>query len=155
MQNWLKEKKFWCLLDSNHIKEFVFIIERNVKDFMDNRPIGIFDSGVGGLTVLTEIKKILPNEKLIYLGDTLNFPYGPKTSTEIINYSIENAEFLVSKNAKMIIIACGTATSYALKTLNSKFNIPVIGIIEPTISYIKTLNLKEIRNYCNRRYYQK
>ena len=93
---------------------------------MDNRPIGIFDSGVGGLTVLSEIKKNLPNENLIYLGDTLNFPYGQKKPEDIINYSIKNAKFLISKNSKIIVIACGTATSYALKALKEKFDIPIV-----------------------------
>lgn len=113
---------------------------------MDNRPIGIFDSGVGGLTVLKEIKNNLPNENLIYLGDTLNFPYGPKTEEEIIGYSLKNAEFLVSKDVKIIVIACGTATSYALKALKEKFDVPIVGIIEPTVSYIKTLGLSQIRS---------
>lgn len=118
---------------------------------MDNRPIGVFDSGVGGITVLAEIKKALPYEDLIYLGDTLNFPYGSKKKEEIIKYAIDNVEFLISQNAKMIVIACGTATSQALEVLKSKYKTPIIGIIEPTISYIKTLNLSEVRSYCNRR----
>ena len=122
---------------------------------MEDRSIGIFDSGVGGLTVLSEIKNALPNEDLIYLGDTLNFPYGSKRKEEIIKYSIENTKFLISKNVKMIIIACGTSTSYALEILQNKFDIPIIGIIEPTISYIEKLNLKQIRSYCNRRNYKK
>lgn len=113
--------------------------------------IGIFDSGVGGLTVLSEIKRKLPNENLIYLGDTLNFPYGPKTKEEIIKYSINNVEFLISQNVKQIVIACGTATSQALDTLKEKYNIPIIGIIEPTINYIKKLEIGEIRSNCNRR----
>lgn len=122
---------------------------------MDNRPIGVFDSGVGGLTVLREIKKMLPYEDLIYLGDTINFPYGSKKKEEIIKYSIDNVEFLISQNVKMIVIACGTATSQALEVLKNKYDIPIIGIIEPTISYIKTLNLSEVRSYCNRRNDQK
>lgn len=80
----------------------------------------------GGLTVLSEIKKALPDEDLIYLGDTLNFPYGSKKEEEIIKYAIENTKFLISKNVKMIVIACGTATSYALKELQNRFDIPII-----------------------------
>lgn len=118
---------------------------------MDLRPIGIFDSGVGGLTVLSEIEKALPTEDLIYLGDTLNFPYGPKDKEEIIEYSIKNVEFLISKNVKCIIIACGTATSQALDVIKARYDIPIIGIIEPTISYIKELGIKEIRSYCDSR----
>ncbi len=122
---------------------------------MDNRPIGVFDSGVGGLTVLREIKRALPYEDLIYLGDTLNFPYGSKKKEEIIKYAIDNTEFLISQNVKQIVIACGTATSQALEELKEKYDIPIIGIIEPTISYIKELNLNQIRSYCDRRDNQK
>ena len=118
---------------------------------MDNKPIGVFDSGVGGLTVLAEIKKALPYEDLIYLGDTLNFPYGSKKKEEIIKYAIDNVEFLISQNVKAIVIACGTATSQSLDVLKEKYDIPIIGIIEPTVSYIKSLNLSEVRCYCNRR----
>ena len=120
---------------------------------MDNRPIGIFDSGVGGLTVLSEIRKAFPNEDLVYLGDTLNFPYGFKTKAEIIKYSIKNVDFLLSKDVKMIVIACGTATSQAIEELHKRYKTPIIGIIEPTVSYIKKLNLKEVRSYCNGRNY--
>lgn len=111
---------------------------------MDNRPIGIFDSGVGGLTVLSEIKKELPNENLIYLGDTKNFPYGNKTREDIIEFSIKNTKRLINLNAKAIVIACGTATSQALETLKEKFDIPIIGIIEPTVKYIKNQNIEKI-----------
>lgn len=117
---------------------------------MNNKPIGIFDSGVGGLTVLNEINRKFPSENVIYLGDTLHFPYGSKDSKQIIQYSIENAEFLISKDVKLIVIACGTATSHALGILKKKFDIPIVGIIEPTISYIKKLNLERVRSYCNR-----
>lgn len=118
---------------------------------MDTRPIGVFDSGIGGLTVLEEIEKNLPNESLIYLGDTLNFPYGSKQGQEIIELSKKNTEFLISKGVKAIVIACGTATSYALEHLKSTYDIPIFGIIEPTVSYIKDLNLKEVRCDCNGR----
>lgn len=98
----------------------------------------------GGLTVLSKIKKNLPKEDLIYLGDTLHFPYGNKSQEEIIDFSIKNVEFLISKNVKIIIIACGTATSQALAVLKQKYEMPIFGIIEPTVLYIKSLNLKEI-----------
>ena len=114
-------------------------------------PIGIFDSGVGGLTVLKEVRRAMPNESVIYLGDTLNFPYGPKSKEEIIEYSIENAEFLIEKGAKLIVVACGTATSQALDVLKERCDIPIIGIIEPTVAYIKTINPKQIRGNSNRR----
>ena len=84
---------------------------------MDNRPIGIFDSGVGGITVLKEIQKRLPNENYIYLGDTKNFPYGEKSREEIVKFAIQNVEYLIKQNVKIIIIACGIATSQAIDIL--------------------------------------
>lgn len=111
---------------------------------MNNKAIGIFDSGVGGLTVLAEIRKNLPNENIIYLGDTKNFPYGNKTKEQIIEFSIQNVETLIQKGVKVIVIACGTATSQAIEELQSKFEIPIIGIIEPTVQYIQSQNYKEI-----------
>lgn len=111
---------------------------------MDKRSIGIFDSGVGGLTVLSEIKKELPNENLIYLGDTKNFPYGSKTKEQIIEFAIQNTEKLIELGAKIIVIACGTATSQAIEVLKEKFTLPIIGIIEPTVEYVKTQNIHRI-----------
>lgn len=111
---------------------------------MNDKAIGIFDSGVGGLTVLTEIRKQLPNENIIYLGDTKNFPYGNKSKEEIIKFSIENTKTLLNKGAKVVVVACGTATSQAIEALKEEFNIPIIGIIEPTVEYIKQQKIKEI-----------
>lgn len=111
---------------------------------MENKAIGIFDSGVGGLTVFTEIRNKFINEDIVYLGDTKNFPYGNKSAEDIINFSIKNVEFLIEKGVKLIVIACGTATSQALETLKNKFEIPIIGIIEPTIQYVKEQNIKRI-----------
>lgn len=104
---------------------------------MDKRPIGMFDSGMGGLTVLKEVKEALPNEEIIYLGDTKNFPYGSKSKESIIEISRNCVKYLISKNVKLIIIACGTATSQSLEILKQEFNIPIIGIIEPTVEYLK------------------
>lgn len=111
---------------------------------MNNKAIGIFDSGVGGLTVLSEIRKNLLNENIIYLGDTKNFPYGNKSKEQIIDYSIQNVEILIKKQVKVIVIACGTATSQAIEVLKEKFDIPIIGIIEPTVEYIKSQSYEEI-----------
>ena len=111
---------------------------------MDNRPIGMFDSGVGGLTVYKEIKKALPNEKIIYIGDTKRFPYGSKAKETIVEASKRCVEFLISQNVKLIIIACGTATSQALEILKKTYNIPIIGIIDPTVEYIKRKNYKKV-----------
>lgn len=104
---------------------------------MNKQPIGMFDSGVGGLTVFSEIVKELPNEDIIYLGDTKNFPYGSKSKEAIIELSKKCVDFLISKNVKLIIIACGTATSQSLETLQKIYNVPIIGIIEPTIYSLK------------------
>lgn len=111
---------------------------------MNSKPIGIFDSGVGGLTVFTEIRKTLPNENIIYLGDTKNFPYGSKSKEEIIDLAINNVEILLKKNVKIIVIACGTATSQAIDILKQRYSIPIIGIIEPTIEYVKKQQIDEI-----------
>lgn len=104
---------------------------------MDNRPIGMFDSGVGGMTVFLEVMKSFPNEDIIYLGDTKRFPYGSKSQDTIIELSKKAIEFLISKNVKLIIIACGTATSQALEVVKKIYKIPIIGIIEGTIEDLK------------------
>ncbi|PID28532.1 MAG: glutamate racemase [Candidatus Cloacimonadota bacterium] len=98
---------------------------------MDKKAIGIFDSGVGGLTVFKEIRKQFPNEDIIYFGDTARLPYGPKSRRTIIEYSLQNASFLVQQQVKIIIIACNTASSVALDILKQTLDIPVIGVIEP------------------------
>ena len=111
---------------------------------MKNKAIGVFDSGVGGLTVLAEIQRALPNENIIYLGDTKNFPYGSRSKEEIIEFATQNVETLIKKQVKVIVIACGTATSQALDTLKEKFDIPIIGIIEPTVEYIENEKYQEV-----------
>lgn len=110
---------------------------------MDNRPIGMFDSGIGGITVFKEVRKMFPNEELIYLGDTKRFPYGSKSKETIIDISRECINFLKSKNVKIAIIACGTATSQSLEVLQKEFDFPIIGIIEPTVKYIKENKKKQ------------
>lgn len=111
---------------------------------MDNRPIGMFDSGVGGMTVFLEVMKNFPNEDIIYLGDTKRFPYGSKSQDTIIELSKKAIEFLISKNVKLIIIACGTATSQALEEVRKIYKIPIIGIIEGTIKALKEDKQKRI-----------
>lgn len=112
---------------------------------MDKRPIGMFDSGVGGLTVLKEVIKENPNENIIYLGDTKRFPYGSKSKESIIELTKRGIEFLISKNVKAVIIACGTATSQALEEMKNKYDIPIIGIIDSTVEYIENnKNLRKI-----------
>ncbi|MCF7912100.1 MAG: glutamate racemase [Candidatus Cloacimonetes bacterium] len=94
-------------------------------------PIGIFDSGVGGLTVFREIRKQFPQEDILYFGDTARVPYGPKSPDTIIQYSIQNARFLLQNRAKIIVVACNTASALALPILQSMLPVPVIGVIQP------------------------
>ena len=100
---------------------------------MDNRPIGIFDSGIGGLTVLKEISEQLPHEDIIYFGDTARVPYGTRSTETVIKYSFQCIKFLLSKNIKAIVIACNTATAAALKTALEHFDVPIIGVIDPGV----------------------
>ncbi|TNF55964.1 glutamate racemase [bacterium] len=95
------------------------------------RPIGIFDSGVGGLTVLKEIIRELPKEHTIYLGDTARVPYGTRSPDTVIKYSFENTQFLMEKQVKLLVVACNTASSVSLALLTGKLPIPVIGVVEP------------------------
>ncbi|HET9439236.1 MAG TPA: glutamate racemase [Longimicrobiales bacterium] len=97
----------------------------------DNRPIGIFDSGIGGLTVAQAIFQLLPNESVCYFGDTARVPYGPKSPTTVLRYSREAAAFLMSKDVKMLVIACNTATAHAAEALAQELPIPVVGVVEP------------------------
>ena len=97
-----------------------------------NKPIGIFDSGIGGTSIWKEVVKLLPNENTIYLADSKNAPYGEKSSEEINALSIKNTELLISKGCKLIIVACNTATTNAIDYLRANYNIPFIGI-EPAI----------------------
>ena len=95
------------------------------------RPIGVFDSGVGGLTVVKALRDLLPNESIHYLGDTARVPYGPKSPETVQRYAIELAEMLMRENAKALIVACNTVSSVALPLLAKKFPVPVLGVIEP------------------------
>lgn len=111
---------------------------------MDKRSIGVFDSGVGGIAVVKEIIKNNPNENIIYLGDTKRFPYGNKSKESIIELTKNGVEFLIQKDVKEIIIACGTATSQALEEVRKMYNTPIKGIIEATVKYIKSEKIKNI-----------
>jgi glutamate racemase len=93
--------------------------------------IGIFDSGVGGLTVLHAVLGALPHEHLIYLGDTGRYPYGSRSAEIVTRYAMESADFLVERRLKLLVIACNTATSAALETLRARVPVPVIGVVEP------------------------
>ena len=106
--------------------------------------IGLFDSGVGGLTVLKTLLKKIPNNEYIYYGDTLNLPYGSKSKKELLKLAKNNIEFLLNKKVDMIIIACGTVSSNCLEELKETYNIPIISIVEPTIDYLNKSNYKNI-----------
>ncbi|MBI5098694.1 MAG: glutamate racemase [Nitrospirae bacterium] len=98
---------------------------------MSDRPIGVFDSGVGGLTVMREIMLQLPEENMIYIGDTARVPYGTRSAETVIRYSLEMADFLVGKGIKLLVVACNTASAFALNAIKERFDIPVVGVIEP------------------------
>ena len=95
--------------------------------------IGIFDSGVGGMTVARAVEQLLPGQPLLYLGDIARTPYGTKSAQTIIDYSVENTRFLVHNGAKIVVIACNSASSVATDRLRQEFNIPIIEVITPAV----------------------
>ena len=108
---------------------------------MNTSPIGIFDSGIGGLSILKEINRVLPNENTIYLADNKNCPYGNKNISEIIKLSLKNTSVLIKMDCKIIVVACNTATTNAIKKIRNSFSIPIIGIepaIKPALLNTKT-----------------
>ncbi|MDD5435565.1 MAG: glutamate racemase [Nitrospira sp.] len=96
----------------------------------NKRPIGVFDSGIGGLTVLKEIIKLLPEEDTVYLGDTAHLPYGTKSEETVIKYSIDNTRFLLKYDIKLLVVACNTASAVSLNALRQEFTLPMIGVID-------------------------
>jgi glutamate racemase len=108
---------------------------------IQNKPIGIFDSGVGGISVLKEATKVLPNENFIYYGDSKNAPYGTRTVEEVKNLSFDVAEYLINRGVKALVVACNTATSAAISDMREKYKMPVIGI-EPALKPAVSLGRK-------------
>ncbi len=111
---------------------------------MSNAPIGIFDSGIGGITIYKEIHALLPNENIIYLADSKNAPYGGKSKEKIIEYSVKNTEFLLQHNCKLIVVACNTASTNAVKYLRKHYTVPIIRVqpaIKPAALHSKTKNV--------------
>lgn len=106
------------------------------------KPVGVFDSGIGGLTVVKRISSNLPQEDIVYFGDTARVPYGSKSNSTVIEYSLQDARFLMGKNVKAIVVACNTASSIALEELKNSFNVPIIGMIEPGAA----MAVRETRN---------
>ena len=108
----------------------------------NNLPIGIFDSGIGGLTVVRQMRRILPGEDLVYLGDTARVPYGTKSPETVVRFACEDAQFLVNEGVKAIVVACNTASAWAMPALERAFSVPVFGVILPGVR----LALKKTRN---------
>jgi len=96
-------------------------------------PIGIFDSGVGGLTVARQINRVLPREDLVYLGDTARVPYGTKSPATVVRFACEDTQFLLQQNVKAVVVACNTCSAWALPMLVKKFQVPVFGVIQPGV----------------------
>lgn len=105
----------------------------------DNRPVGMFDSGFGGLTVLAQMKKKLPQENVIYFGDNARAPYGPRSGHEIVAFNHEISQFMMTQNVKAIIMACNTSTSYAIDHNRGHFDVPFISLIDQGIEAVPTL----------------
>ncbi len=102
----------------------------------ERKSIGIFDSGFGGLTVMRAIKNALPHENLIYFGDTAHLPYGEKSAEAIIRYTVESSRFLIAQGIKVLVIACHTASTAALDLLQKTFDIPIVGVIAPSVEAV-------------------
>ncbi len=112
---------------------------------MDTRPIGVFDSGLGGLTVVKELHRILPHEDIIYLGDNARAPYGSLSQKTIVEYAKQDVAFLLQNNVKAIIVACGTVSANALDSVKNLTNLPVLGVIQPTANFLaRKKNIKKI-----------
>jgi glutamate racemase len=106
-------------------------VARSLNRSPGDRAIGVFDSGIGGLTVLKALSEALPGEDFIYLGDTARLPYGTKSNEVIIRYSKENTEFLLARGIKMLVVACNTSSAVALEAIAAQTIVPVVGVIEP------------------------
>ena len=103
----------------------------NIETEIRERPVGVFDSGVGGLTVVSELFRVLPREDIVYFGDTAHLPYGSKSKEAVVRFSLDIANFLKKEKVKIIVVACSTASSLALSSLRENMELPVIGVIEP------------------------
>ncbi|MDF2522914.1 MAG: glutamate racemase [Clostridiales bacterium] len=112
---------------------------------MDNRPIGVFDSGLGGLTVLKEIMELIPSESVVYFGDCGRVPYGTKSKETVIKYTLQDIRFLLNHDIKMIVIACNTASAYSLQMVKHSFDIPVVEVIHPgALTAVRTTKNKKV-----------
>src|SRR5262245_62015108 len=109
-------------------RSFLFCTQAKLDSHL---PIGVFDSGVGGLTVYRALHECLPNERFVYLGDTARVPYGTKSLATVERYAVENARFLAAHGIKLLVVACNTASALALPAIRSALNIEVVGVIGP------------------------
>lgn len=100
---------------------------------MDTRPIGVFDSGVGGLTVVKQVMKVMPHENIVYFGDTARVPYGSKSKEAVTKFSLQNVRFLETKDVKAIIVACNTASSNSLDAMRAATDTPIFGVVVPGV----------------------
>jgi glutamate racemase len=107
------------------------LLDDNAGGSMSSRPIGVFDSGVGGLTVFRALERALPGESMIYLGDTARVPYGPKSGETVVRYALEAARFLRRHEIKMLVVACNSASSVAMDALAAEHDLPMLGVIGP------------------------
>ncbi len=110
---------------------------------MDKRAIGVFDSGLGGLTVVKEIRKILPNENIIYLGDTARIPYGTRSQETVTRFSLEDARFLLKENVKCMVVACNTASALSFDSLSKVIKVPIFEVITPASK--KAVNMTKVK----------
>ena len=109
------------------------------------QPIGVFDSGIGGLTVVKALIEDLPGESIVYFGDTARVPYGTKSKSTIVRFSLENVEFLLRYGVKCIVIACNTSSSWALPTLRKYFKVPIVGVIRPgAVAAVRATRTKRV-----------
>ena len=108
---------------------------------MDQRPIGVFDSGLGGLTAVREMRRLMPSENIIYFGDTSRVPYGGRSPEILLKYARQDVRFLRSFDLKAILIACGTVTTTSLPTLQSENDLPLVGVVEPTCRRAATVRM--------------
>jgi len=114
------------------------------KKFLFNRPIGVFDSGLGGLTVVKALQRVLPHEAIVYFGDTARVPYGTKSRAAIIRFSKENVRVLMKHRVKMVVVACNSSSSYALGHLKKTFDLPLMGVIEAGVAKALKVTKKNV-----------
>ncbi len=107
------------------------LVEIRSRPVQMDKPIGVFDSGIGGLTVVKELMRILPFERIVYFGDTARVPYGTKSADTVIKFSLENILFLLRNDVKIVVVACNTASSVALPSIKRHFKVPIVGVIKP------------------------